>query len=201
LIVVKDPKRPRQPGKVKLREIRPTVPALPDEITSLAVCQKNLAVAVGCKDGSITLVQVDEADGNVVKLPTRFGGHSAPVTGLAFRPDGQVLVSSSTDEASVAFWDPKTGKQRFNAAGTAPGLGVCVAPHGALAASGHRDGKVRLWETATGKQVGEIAAGAKDVKAVAFNSDGRRLAAGGGDFVVQVWDLYAKPPKKIPLTP
>jgi WD40 repeat protein len=71
-----------------------------------------------------------------------------------------------------------------------------VGPEGSLLlASGGEDGTVRLWDPATGTQVGEpLAAHSGKVLSVAFGAqpDGRLLlASGGADGIVRLWDPAA----------
>jgi len=66
-------------------------------------------LAVG--DGKAVII-VEAASGKELR---RFLGHSDPVSGVAFAPDGKILATASKDK-SVLLWDIKTGKQliRFN---------------------------------------------------------------------------------------
>ncbi|MDG4766953.1 AAA family ATPase [Solwaraspora sp. WMMD406] len=77
--------------------------------------------------------------------------------------------------------------------GTEPGgLSVAVSPDGSVAAVGHPDGTVRLWEVATLRQRDVVLwhADRAAVVSLAFSPDGRFLAS--GSFAadgVQVWDV------------
>jgi WD40 repeat protein len=66
--------------------------------------------------------------------------------------------------------------------------GVAFDGAGRLAVSGDWDGKVLLWEVATGKRLAAFQDGTKTVRCVAIRPDGKRVAAGGGDFSVRLWD-------------
>ena len=71
--------------------------------------------------------------------------HTGPVQSLTFSPDGQRLVSTSTD-TTVVLWDVATGQ----AIGQLAGQGVLVTsaaftPEGQLLTGG-LDGRVLLWE-------------------------------------------------------
>src|SRR4051794_35346170 len=66
---------------------------------------------------------------------------------------------------------------------------LCVAfsPDGKRIAAGGGTDPVRLWDAATGKQLGQF----KDIwaLALAFSPDGKLLATGGGYKTVRVWDV------------
>jgi WD40 repeat protein len=88
------------------------------------------------------------------------------------------------------------------AAGALPGVNVIQAgsnwtytvafsPHGKLLASGNYDGTIRLWNAATGQQIGKTLNGhAGRVNSVAFSPDGKTLASGVGlDGIIQLWNV------------
>ena len=64
---------------------------------------------------------------------------------------------------------------------------------GRTLASGGDDGTVRLWDVATGRQVGGPLTGHPGaVLSVAFSPDGRTLASGGDDGTVRLWDVATR---------
>jgi WD40 repeat protein len=70
-------------------------------------------------------------------------------------------------------------------------VGVAFAPDGKYFAVGGWDGTrgtLRLWDTATAKKVRTFHGHWDSVDAVVFSPDGRRLASGGPDGTVRVWD-------------
>jgi WD40 repeat protein len=71
------------------------------------------------------------------------------------------------------------------------GGACCVryAPGGSVLASGGRDGRVRLWDARTGRELRTLEGHEGDVNMVAFSPDGARLASAGDDRTVRVWDL------------
>jgi WD40 repeat protein len=68
-------------------------------------------------------------------------------------------------------------------------MSVAFSPDGTTLASGSADHTVRLWDTATGRQIGVPLTGHTDmVFAVAFSPDGKTLASGSVDHTVRLWD-------------
>ena len=65
---------------------------------------------------------------------------------------------------------------------------VAFSPDGRRLASGSRDGTVKVWDAAEGRELLTLKGHTDWVQGVAFSPDGRRLAAGGRDGTVTVWD-------------
>ena len=86
---------------------------------------------------------------------------------------------------AVALGAFDMGKEIF------PGSDVRVVawhPSGDRLASAGRDGIVRLWDIASGKDVARMEGHQGDVLAVAWSPDGTRLASSGHDGTVRLWD-------------
>jgi WD40 repeat protein len=63
--------------------------------------------------------------------------------------------------------------------------GVAFSPDGDKLASAGKDGKVKIWNSRTGKVIQEFAAHDKAAYSVVFHPDGRHLASTGADRLVR----------------
>jgi WD40 repeat protein len=126
------------------------------------------------------------------------GTTSGFIQGIAFSPDGKMLGSASCDNMA-RIWDVPSGKTLHVLEGHQGFVNtVAFLPDGKAVVTGGEDGTIRLWEVASGKQVGVVQAHEKgrrqdgdqrkDVFALVFSPDGKRLASGGRDTAVKVWD-------------
>ena len=119
-----------------------------------------------------------------------FAGRPGDVHGVAFSPRGDRLVSASWD-GSVELWNV-AARQLVRTLHVPEGEDprLCSA---ALRADGRQAAAcgaaaVRVWDTATGRLVHDLAHGdAAHLQGVAYSPDGKRLAGAGLD-EVQVWD-------------
>lgn len=77
------------------------------------------------------------------------------------------------------------------ASSPSPCFAVSASPDGALLATGHLDGSVRLWDLARGAPLFACGGHAAKVSAVTFSPDGLSLASASDDATVRVWDLMS----------
>jgi WD40 repeat protein/tRNA A-37 threonylcarbamoyl transferase component Bud32 len=131
-------------------------------------------------DGTLRLWRA--GDGTLVYALEGGAGNS----GVAFSPDGTMLVSGSD---VVRMWQVSDGTLLRTLAGhTASIRSIAFAPSGAVLASSADDGTVRLWRVADGapQRILEYTA---PVWSVAFSPDGKTFASGSNDGTVRLWQV------------
>jgi WD40 repeat protein len=138
---------------------------------SIALTPDGKTVVTGGSDHAIRLL--DLTTGKERRLTP---GASRTVYSVAFAPDGKTLVSGGLD--GVRIWKIATAEQvRFLDHENV--WTIAVSPDGSLVASGGGGARVRLWETATGKECRTIPLeDGEATKSLKFAPGGRTLAAG-----------------------
>jgi RNA polymerase sigma factor (sigma-70 family) len=123
------------------------------------------------------------------KALRHFGKNESLGHGVAFSPDGKLLVSAAPENV-LRFSDAATGTVRRQLRGHSLGTHfMTFSPDGRTLASVSYDQTVRLWEVATGQERGCFLGHHGGVLAAAFSPDGRTVATGSMDATALIWDL------------
>jgi WD40 repeat protein len=111
-----------------------------------------------------------------------------PVLRMVLSRDGGTLATVVGGKPEVRLWDLSARKHRLDLKGLArPADGIACSPSGRwLAAAGESEGTIRVWDLASGLE--QQARPHPRVAAVAFSSDGKRLASGDRNGLVHLWD-------------
>jgi WD40 repeat protein len=143
----------------------------------------------------------------------------SPITTLRYLADGKTLVSAGTDQV-IRFWEASTGRElyRFGTplanttnAALAPVIGLpapddvgdvvypgmrALSPDGKRVATLEGDQTIKLWDPATGKEIGQLGkplTNSASRQPPVFSEDGKSLAAveydGLGGMAIQVFDI------------
>jgi WD40 repeat protein len=115
------------------------------------------SVTVTSPDGKIVATASDKSisfyDAKTQRELVRILAHSAPVTALAFSPDGKKVVSGSLDKIVMVF-DAATGKAILQLRGHQAAItAVKVSANGRTLTSASADKFQITWDLATGKVV------------------------------------------------
>jgi WD40 repeat protein len=95
----------------------------------------------------------------------------------ANKADYQLLSVLNEQRDLVKIWD--TPARVF---------GAVVSPLGRRILAGSADKTIKLWDPATGEQIGELRGHDDQVTSVAFSPDGTLIASGSKDKTVRIWD-------------
>ena len=110
---------------------------------------------------------------------------------IAFSPDNRLLAACNVN-AVVSFYDLDRDYSRpLDDAPAATLSASCLAfsPDGTTLAVGQGDGKITIWDAATGRQRSILEGHESFVVTLAFASDGATLASSGSGHRTRVWDV------------
>jgi hypothetical protein len=124
------------------------------------------------------------------------------ILALAFAPDGKTLACRGL--SNITLWETATLKVRFQFKAAAAPFGVssvlAFSPDGKTLAASDQAQALRLWDVATGKELGQLKGHRGAVGTVAFAPDGKKLVSGSSDTTALTWDV-AGVRKGMPLQP
>jgi WD40 repeat protein len=130
--------------------------------------------------------------------------HAAPVSAVAFSPDGQTVVTGS-DDGLLLRWRRSTGetiRPPFHHSGSV--RAVAFTPNGRSLLTGdgipdprnEREGTLRLWDFNSGHLLTHPWIHPEDILSVSRHPDGRRFATGCSDGHVRVFRLGDFEPRR-----
>jgi WD40 repeat protein/Tfp pilus assembly protein PilF/V8-like Glu-specific endopeptidase len=152
-------------------------------IRAIAVSSNDRILAVGI---GLDIVVRRLSDGQNLSY---LNGHRGIVTSLVMSPDGQTLVSGSSDK-TIKVWQLSDGKLLHSIqAHRATVNSVVISPDGKSIISGSTDGTIKIWRLQDGLLLRTIAPGKNPnrVNSVAISPDGKNII-GAGDSI-NLWTL------------
>ena len=162
----------------------------PGKIYALALSRDGRLLAAGGRTGTTGQRQpirlYDLNEGTLIGL---FQGHDDAVLSLDFSPDGDRLVSGSTDDTAI-IWDVASRKALHRLSGhkgdvnaarfTADASGVVTASD---------DNTLKLWDARDGALVSTLTGHQDKVIALAVSLRDGQVASGALDGTIKFWDL------------
>lgn len=125
-------------------------------------------------------------------------GDVEDVSRVVFSPNEKLAATvNGYSGSSVGLWDIASGRPLRALNHAAFFTAVAFSPNGTLIASAHKDGKVKLWDVATGANTATFSSGSKprqgedpgEAWSVAIDAKGELLVSGDNAGVVTVWDI------------
>jgi WD40 repeat protein len=126
------------------------IPVPGGAVSAMSLGPSGRQVAVACLDHA----QIYLFDAAVGTSEAVLHGHTAPVTGLAYSPDGQSLATGARD-GTIRLWDPATGLKRAILRGPPGPVGLRYSPDGRRLVARMGD-QIKLWDPATGLLVASM---------------------------------------------
>ena len=122
------------------------------------------------------------------EVKTLLKGHPNVVLKLAFSPDGNRLISGSSDK-TARIWNVRTQKTLHVLKGHTDHIyAVAFSPDGKLAVTGSDDDSLKLWNAKSGALIKTLKGHTYNVRSVAFTPNGKYLLSGSYDKTIRMWD-------------
>ena len=156
---------------------------------SLAYSPDGQRLALGTFEGAIRIIDLKTS-----KDLHPGAGHRAPLTGIAFAPDGKMLATAGG--RTVCLWDPVRATARLELEHPDGAFSVAFSADGRVVASGgggDTERRICLWKAQLGEQLELISyrPTLENVRSLAYSPDGRWLCWSGAAKLC-LWNVAQK---------
>lgn len=142
-------------------------------------------MVLGEPDGTLAILEA--ATGNEVR---RIRLTSAPPPHVAWSPDGSRLALTTSTRTKVEVRDAATGALLLDWSIPSVVGALAWSPDSAFLATGCEDGRVYLWDSATGQQHAVLQGHTANATKVQFAPLGELLLSSGWDAICRLWDPW-----------
>ncbi len=157
-----------------------------DEILEAAFSPDGERVATASKDRTARVWDAQTgASRHVLK-------HGYPVQHIEFSPDGRRILTMELDDKAF-IWHADTGERLLSLPHGQRISSSAFSPDGRFVATAAQD-LIYVWDSATGKQLGEPMRQGGQVRSVAFCLHSRRLVTAGTNNMARVWSIATGEP-------
>ena len=111
------------------------------------------------------------------------------LSGIAFSPQDDTLVTSTAPGGLIQIWNARTGKEIDSFVAHGAGVFAVAANRNGEIATANMDGTIGIWNLQSKTLVGELKGHNAYVVGICFSPDGKRLLSSSEDEAVKVWDL------------
>ncbi|HET6776390.1 MAG TPA: WD40 repeat domain-containing protein, partial [Actinomycetota bacterium] len=162
---------------------RMTLKEAHDGLISASFGPRGDRVATSGVDGILKVWEVETGE---EMLSIQVG---SPVGGNKFSPDGKLLASGIFGgNYRAQVWDAQTGEEVRTFPHDLAVTSVAFSPDGSRLATASFDGRARVWDLRTGRELAVLEGHTGWLWYVTFSPDGSRVATGSADSTARVWE-------------
>ena len=155
------------------------------KIYAAALSPDDRLLAVGGYPSRWGIRLIDFQAGEVIAL---LKGHNNVISGLAFSPDGNKLISGSSDK-TARIWNVRTQRTIHLLKGHKESIyAVAFSPDGRLAVTGSFDETLKLWNSKSGFLIKTLKGHTNALRSVSFTPNGKYLLSGSYDKTIRLWN-------------
>ncbi len=168
----------------KESEITFTYKPVNKSLTTGAISPEATYVAFGNKLGGLTIV-----DTATSLIKHEFVKHKGSINAVLIPSDGQSILTAGSDGTAKQWYSgepalPPLSRLTEHKGGV---TNIVLSANGERLATSGRDGKIKVYEAATKKLLKEWVAHETEIKAIAWDHEGKVLITTGSDQLVRAW--------------